>query len=197
MGCICSKKKPLPKDRSQPDNVDYSSNNRETEVPNVLHQNSSPRSQPSSMVALSSIAQRFLTNKFETHSLFHSPTADQLLKQCWINKRGHLVRTWKRRYCVLDKNDLNYYVQSIAQPPFGKKLKGKVALLGAVCVDKESEDGLQIEVEIYGNVGEKDLFFWVENNQEGQVCISFFLIHFFFTTFLYYFRLLFVFCIGQ
>jgi hypothetical protein len=195
MGCVCSKKKPLPKDRSQPDHDEYSSNNRETEVPNVLHQNGSPRAQTSSMVALSSIAQRFHTNKLESHSLFHSPTADQLLKRCWINKRGHLVRTWKKRYCVLDKNDLNYYVQPSNEPPYGKKRKGKIALLGAVCVDKESEDGLQIEVEIYGNVGEKDLFFWVDNNKDGQVCDSFSFIQFL-SDFLYY-RNLFVCCIGQ
>ncbi len=101
-------------------------------------------------------------------SLTICPSPEKLLCGYWIHKRGHVVRTWKKRYCVLDKSDLKYYQQELREPPYGKGFKGKVALLGAICIVTPSEDNKQIEVEIYGNHGEKDLFFYVENTEKGQ-----------------------------
>lgn len=101
-------------------------------------------------------------------SLIVCPPPEKLLCGFWIHKRGHVVRTWKKRYCVLDKSDLKYYQQESRDPPYGKNFKGKVALLGAVCIVTPSDDNKQIEVEIYGNHGEKDLFFYVENTEKGS-----------------------------
>ena len=104
-------------------------------------------------------------------SLITCPPTEALLCRFWIYKRGHLVRTWKKRYCVLDKSDLKYYAKDSKEPPYGKGFKGKVALLGAVCLTQTSVDNKHIEVEIYGNHGEKDLFFHVENTIKGEVSI--------------------------
>lgn len=102
-------------------------------------------------------------------SLITCPPTELLLCRFWIYKRGHLVRTWKKRYCVLDKSDLKYFSKESKEPPYGKGFKGKVALLGAVCLTQISHDNKHIEVEIYGNHGEKDLFFYVENTVKGEV----------------------------
>jgi hypothetical protein len=171
MGCLCSKAEPQNRGSEltavRPNsNKNLASSNRQADVTNILHQSISLKN---SKTALSSLVELFKTNNFEAFSLLICPPADELLRRCWIKKRGHLVRTWKKRYCVLDKNDLNYYAQSCEDPPFGKKFKGKLALLGAVCIDRESDDGKTIEVEIYGNLGEKDLFFEVENSDDSQV----------------------------
>lgn len=104
-----------------------------------------------------------------SYSLTICPSADELVHQCWINKRGHVVRTWRRRYCVLDKSSLHYYAEPSSEPPYGKDLKGSIGLLGAICDVEESADGSIINAEIYGSYGEKDLLFSVENNAEGQV----------------------------
>lgn len=102
-------------------------------------------------------------------SMIVTPPADELQAHCWIQKRGHVIRNWRKRYCVLGINKIQYYTQSLPEPPYGKNLKGSVALFGAICITKESEDFNLIHVEIYGNRGQKDLFFTVDNNEEGQV----------------------------
>lgn len=125
--------------------------------------------------------QQMLSSKSNTPSSNNSPISltvcppsDSLICGFWIHKRGHVVRTWKKRYCVLDKSDLKYFQHepttppSKGQPPYGNGFKGKVALLGAICIVTPSEDNKQIEVEMYGNHGEKDLFFYVENSEKGQ-----------------------------
>lgn len=102
-------------------------------------------------------------------SLVSAPPAEDLLVRFWINKRGHLVRSWKKRYCVLEKNEIKYYAKPFHEPPYGKNLKGHVALFGSVCIASESEDFKEINVEIFGSLGQKDLFFMVENTEEGKV----------------------------
>lgn len=109
-----------------------------------------------------------IINIKKKHSLLNCPSSEDLLYKIWINKRGHFIRTWKRRFCVLDKSELKYYLDEDSQPPYGRVMKGKVALLGAVIVKNLSQDNKVIEVEIYGNQGEKDLFFYIEDNYEGQ-----------------------------
>jgi hypothetical protein len=101
-------------------------------------------------------------------SLIKYPPAEELQGRYWLHKRGHVVRTWKRRYCVLDRAGLKYYKEASDVPPFGKGYKGGLALLGAVIVVKTSEDRKTINVDLYGNLGEKDLFFYVENDKKGQ-----------------------------
>ncbi|RYH06177.1 hypothetical protein EON65_43200 [archaeon] len=108
-------------------------------------------------------------NDDNSESLLHYPSSNDLLARHWIRKRGHVVRSWKRRYCVLDKTEIKYYTEHSDQPPYGKKLKGGLAMLGAICIVSIADNGKMINVEIFGNVGEKDLFFYVENDEPGQV----------------------------
>ncbi len=107
-------------------------------------------------------------------SLIISPPPELLLRRIWINKRGHMLRTWKKRFCVLEKNELKYYQSENPNPPYGNVLKGHISLLGAVCnvsLGEKSDSGSEgvLCVEIFGNLGEKDLFFEVEFGVEGQV----------------------------
>ena len=102
-------------------------------------------------------------------SLIICPPSEYLLKRMWIKKRGHMVRTWKKRYCVLEKNELKYYTKPDTEPPYGKNLKGHLALMGAVMNIVSSESDSTICVEIYGNLGEIDLFFELDYNLEAQV----------------------------
>lgn len=108
-------------------------------------------------------------NEEKSESLVHYPSSNHLLAKHWIHKRGHVVRSWKRRYCVLDKTEIKYYMEHSDQAPYGKKHKGGLAMLGAICVISVADNNKTINVEIFGNVGEKDLFFYVENDEPGQV----------------------------
>lgn len=110
-------------------------------------------------------------------SIISTPPSEALLRRIWINKRGHMVRTWKRRFCVLEKNELKYYRRADPHPPYGKGLKGSVSLLGAVCSvyvadgadgASSSGGGPPLCVSIFGDLGEKDLFFEVENTEEAR-----------------------------
>lgn len=102
-------------------------------------------------------------------SLFIAPPTEDLLSKFWIQKQGHLIRTLKKRYCVIEKSEVKYYGQPHTEPPYGKKLKGHITLAGAVCIVEESDDFSSINVEIFGSLGEKDLFFTVDNTEEGKV----------------------------
>ena len=111
--------------------------------------------------------------KLNGRSIIYTPPSEYLLRRTWINKRGHMLRTWKKRYCVLEKNELKYYQSADPNPPYGKSLKGQIALLGAVCSVSLSggmkNDPLRLCVEIFGDKGEKDLFFELDFNEEAQV----------------------------
>lgn len=50
--------------------------------------------------------------------------------QGWMEKEGHLARTWKRRYFVLDHGFLSYFKSSLDRPPFGEDIKGQLCLAG-------------------------------------------------------------------
>eukprot|EP01031_Cornospumella_fuschlensis_P030522 gene30522-36885_t len=108
------------------------------------------------------------TNDDKSESLLHYPSSNELLARHWVHKRGHVVRSWKRRYCVLDKTEIKYYTEQSDQPPYGKKQKGGLAMLGAICIISIADNKKTINVEIFGNIGEKDLFFYVENDEPGQ-----------------------------
>lgn len=115
------------------------------------------------------ITERYNPSSPAMESLLRIPPLDQILVRHWIHKRGHVVRSWKKRFCVVYRNEIRYYSEPQDTPPYGKRLKGQVALFGAVCLVKGSANGQTIEVEIYGNHGEKDLFFYVDNTSQGQV----------------------------
>lgn len=111
--------------------------------------------------------------KLNGQSIMFTPPSEYLLKRTWINKRGHMLRTWKKRYCVLEKNELKYYQSADPNPPYGKGLKGQIALLGAVCSVSLSgglkNEPLTLCVEIFGDKGEKDLFFELDFTEDAQV----------------------------
>lgn len=182
MGCICSKKKTRERSMSGVESTTASfAAPRPPALPKPAKQQVTAE-----VYNILSVEQRvyhdvqcvgdIVSQKYylSSQSLLKYPSSDELLAKCWIQKRGHVVRTWKKRYCVLEKSDLKYYADLQGTTPKG--LKGGLALFGAVCVVKPAEDKV-INVEIYGNYGEKDLLFYVDNSEEGQVRRSFPLLH--------------------
>jgi hypothetical protein len=105
-------------------------------------------------------------------SLLFPPPTDELLVKYWIQKKGHIIRSLKKRYCVIEKSEIKYYSQPHPDPPYGKHLKGHVSLSGAVCMVEESEDFTIINVEIFGGLGENDLCFSIDNTEEGKEFIN-------------------------
>lgn len=51
----------------------------------------------------------------------------------WATKEGHVVKSMRRRYFVLDHGILSYYVDLSLEPPYGKDLKGYVEALYLEC----------------------------------------------------------------
>jgi hypothetical protein len=87
------------------------------------------------------------------YSLLVSPKPEQLKLHAWLRKRGHLVRSWKKRYFVLASNSLQYYKNSSSNPPYGEKLCGEVYLRGAVMEIKKSSKDKTTIIEITGRKG--------------------------------------------
>lgn len=166
MGGLCQKQSNVANQQKQ-------SKYQVQETKNVLHDDLEMTNAAPNLNSISDVLMNGGAPSNISYSLATCPSPEELAQRCWINKRGHVVRTWKKRYCVLDKSSLHYYTDPSPEPPFGKGLKGSVALLGAICDVEESQDGNQINVEIYGNYGEKDLLFSVDNNKEGQVIYNF------------------------
>lgn len=121
--------------------------------------------------AISMIVCNHPSHQHLTKSLLIAPPTEEILTRFWIQKKGHIIRTLKKRYCVIEKNDIKYYGNPSPDPPFGKNLKGHISLAGAVCIAEESEDFTSIDVEIFGSLGENDLCFTIDNTEEGKVCL--------------------------
>jgi PH domain len=67
----------------------------------------------------------------EGKSVMKSPPPEQLLVRGWLKKRGHMLRTWKKRYFVLSASRIRYYARDQPVAPYGIGLKGDVSLRGA------------------------------------------------------------------
>ena len=46
----------------------------------------------------------------------------------WLSKEGHVVKSWKSRYFVMENGILIYYVNPQLDPPYGVTEKGKLYL---------------------------------------------------------------------
>ena len=58
----------------------------------------------------------------------------QSVKVGWLLKQGHVIRNWKKRWFVLDKGVLRYYVKPLDEEPFGDGLKGEMILENYVVI---------------------------------------------------------------
>lgn len=49
-----------------------------------------------------------------------------IMKRGWLRKCGHMVKSWKKRYFVLDgtRGEVSYYEKALDFPPYGEGLKG-------------------------------------------------------------------------
>ena len=129
------------------------------------------------------------------YSLLKMPPTEQLLAQgkAWVRKRGHMVRTWKTRYFVLQHAQLRYYEAEDPLPPYGKGLKGEMKLNGAVVIATDPFKPVQTDrrnifgghlihkanaeepaviaqqLEICGPLGQKDLFLELDYTEDAQV----------------------------
>ena len=50
------------------------------------------------------------------------------LKKGFILKEGHLIKSWKNRFFVLENGVMTYYESSIDKPPYGAGKKGEMSL---------------------------------------------------------------------
>ena len=142
MGCICSKKHPI---KSKDVGVETSMN-------------------PLTITTLSTKISHF---DFGI-SLIKQPSVESLTLKGWLNKRGHVVRNWKRRYFVLTSNSLKYFKKEKDEPPFGDNLCGEILLKGAIMnvLVTKRRGKRRTNIEIIGRRGEKDLTFELSHSHE-------------------------------
>ena len=60
-------------------------------------------------------------------SVLQPPEDKDIYITGWLLKRGHRVRNWKRRFFVMSRIDIKYYVKESGVFPFGVDLKGSVS----------------------------------------------------------------------
>lgn len=98
------------------------------------------------------------TRKVVGTSLLILPSIKSLKKAGWLQKRGHMVRNWKKRFIVLIDGEILYYDKANKAETNGAgKPKGKLHLLGAICEFKQNDSVKLPTIEIIGRQGEKDL----------------------------------------
>ena len=90
-----------------------------------------------------------------------------LKKQCaskikcgWLTKKGHIFKTWCKRWFVLNKGTLRYYQSSLEKFPYGQGLKGEISL-GGYSIECLSENVFELRPT---EVGGKEFF--IEANDE-------------------------------
>jgi len=108
-----------------------------------------------------------------------------------------MVRSWKRRYFVLQRSQLRYFETADPSPPFGKGLKGEIRLSGTLLLITNPfqnatstkqlfgslrkfnsthvarPDGpLLYHMDICGQLGEKDLTVELDYSEVTQVTQS-------------------------
>jgi hypothetical protein len=63
---------------------------------------------------------------FEGKSISKPPHLNDLRRACWIDKRGHLVKNWKKRYIELAHEEISYFDKCDSQGK-GVNMKGQVS----------------------------------------------------------------------
>jgi len=69
--------------------------------------------------------------------------------QGWIRKQGHVVKSWKMRYFVLNKGYLTYFADKSDVAPFGTNLKGQLCLAGfreKTMYESSQQNGMQLSI---------------------------------------------------
>lgn len=109
------------------------------------------------------------TRKVVGTSLMTLPSIKSLKKCGWLDKRGHLVRNWKKRFIVLHDGEIIYYDKANKNETNGAgKPKGRLHLLGAICELKQNDATKLPSIEIIGRQGEKDLLLQYPSLAEAQ-----------------------------
>jgi len=70
----------------------------------------------------------------------------ETVKMGWLSKQGHVVKNWKKRWFVLEKGVLRYFVKPMGQVPYGEGLKGEMILENYVVIARE---GRSFELQTY------------------------------------------------
>jgi hypothetical protein len=113
-----------------------------------------------------------MSNSLTGESLLSPMTEDEVYRRLWAQKRGHMVKNWKKRWFVLDRSEVRYYTREKAQAPFGEDLKGQVSIVfGSIDTAVEKDDkGVDIEVVIVRNT-DKDLYMTFDEAADADAWI--------------------------
>lgn len=110
-----------------------------------------------------------MTPTLTGESLLTPMTDAEVYRRGWAEKRGHMVKNWKKRWFVVDETEIRYYVKERESAPFGADLKGQVGLaFGSIDATVEKNDkGEDIEVMVVRN-SDKDLYMTFDDSDEAD-----------------------------
>ena len=103
-----------------------------------------------------------------------SNTPPEIMKG-WGTKQGHVWKTWKRRFFVLESDNssstIRYYVEEASNPPFGEDMKGELNVRGYKATTKTVDNGTAVYL-TGKNEDDKDLTIVIDGAQERQAWIQ-------------------------
>lgn len=89
----------------------------------------------------------------------------------WGTKLGHIWKTWKRRFFVLESDDgsttIRYYAEEASSPPYGSDMKGEINIRGYKVEIQNHESGTGVYLS-GKNEDDKDLLIIIDGAQERE-----------------------------
>jgi hypothetical protein len=93
----------------------------------------------------------------------------------WGTKEGHVWKTWKRRFFVLESDStsstIRYYAEEAAESPYGEDMKGEINVRGYKATMKTLENGTAVYLS-GKNGDDKDLTILIDGAQEREAWIQ-------------------------
>jgi annexin A7/11 len=93
----------------------------------------------------------------------------------WGTKEGHVWKTWKRRFFVLESDStsstVRYYVEEAAESPYGEDMKGEINVRGYTATTKNLDNGTAVYLSGKHD-GDKDLTILIDGAQERAAWVK-------------------------